>query len=190
MAFFDLFRGKQPLTDDRRQEISNYYRSGAEAIVERLMNSDRSIDFQLRFKSSVEETAELQQRTMKKFRLSQAEFDSLGLVKRADWLNSVEVIQVAVFAVDRGAAKAARALGADVARIPPSSMFETADAALNLDGALQRFMIGRPFEIEVLPEMSGPDRMAFIRSRFMGKRWVHSEGETPTTHYTVVVVKS
>lgn len=96
---------------------------------------------------------------------------------------------VVVFATDLGAAKMARKSGSVVQRLPPKTMFQTADAKLGLNGALVTFMVNESYEIEDAPEMSDADWSATLNKRFPGKKWDRWYGKTPNTIYSVVVVR-
>lgn len=99
-----------------------------------------------------------------------------------------QIAHVAVFATDVGAAKTARSLGSIVQRVPPRTMFQTADSQLGLNGALVTYMADKPLEVEDAPEMSDADWKQFLNARFPGKQWNRWFGKTPNTIYSVVVV--
>lgn len=96
---------------------------------------------------------------------------------------------VVVFATDVGAAKLARQSGSVVQRVPPKTMFQTADTQIGLGGALVTYMSNRSYEIEVAAEMSDAEWSAMLDKRFAGKKWDRWFGKTPNTIYSVVVVR-
>lgn len=73
-------------------------------------------------------------------------------------------------------------------RVPPKTLISTADAALELKGALISHFASQAMTFEDAPVMSDEQWKAYLDSRFSQGQWQRWFGKTPSAIFSIVVV--